>query len=128
MQLINRLFTNICTKKLKESQHFYTSLFSFEVQFESDWFIQLKSRNSEIELAFIEQSSDLIPKPFRKDPEGLYLTFVVDDCESVFKKAQSYGFEVIAGPEDMFYGQRRCLLKDPNGVLVDISSVMSPSK
>ncbi|WP_366135948.1 VOC family protein [uncultured Maribacter sp.] len=50
------------------------------------------------------------------------MTFVVDNTDEIFKIAESEKFEIISEPTDTFYGQRRLLLKDPNGTLVDISS------
>ncbi|MEM8968934.1 MAG: VOC family protein [Bacteroidota bacterium] len=53
---------------------------------------------------------------------GFYTIFVVDNTDEVFKIAKTEGFEVLSEPTDTFYGQRRSLLKDPNGALVDVSS------
>jgi len=63
-----------------------------------------------------------VPKDFQKLPQGFYVTFVVDNVDDIFKIAESEKFEIISKPTDTFYGQRRLLLKDPNGTLVDISS------
>ncbi|MFK7801946.1 MAG: VOC family protein [Anaerolineae bacterium] len=53
----------------------------------------------------------------------MYITFVVDDCETIFEKAQGLGVEIVQEPEMTFYGQKRLLLKDPAGILVDVSSI-----
>jgi len=50
------------------------------------------------------------------------VTFVVDNADEIFKIAESEKFQIVGEPTDTFYGQRRLLLKDPNGTLVDISS------
>ena len=122
MRKINRLMTNICSNKLTESKDFYTRLFDFNVDYESDWFIHLVSKDKLLELGIIAQTSEIIPEAFKHDPQGFYLTFVVDHVDEVFEIVKSSDFAIVSEPEDTFYGQRRLLLKDPNGALVDISS------
>ncbi len=114
--------TNICSDNLPESRNFYTKLFDFNVDFDSDWFIHLISKDKKLELGIIDRTNDILPKDFQDNPQGFYVTFVVDNADEIFQIAESEKFEIINEPTDTFYGQRRLLLKDPNGVLVDISS------
>lgn len=114
--------TNICSDNLPESRNFYTKLFDFNVDFDSDWFIHLISKDKKLELGIIDRTNDIVPKDFQDNPQGFYVTFVVDSADEIFQIAESENFEIISEPTDTFYGQRRLLLKDPNGVLVDISS------
>lgn len=122
MKKINRIMTNICSDNLPESRNFYTKLFDFNVDFDSDWFIHLVSKDKKLELGIIDRTNDIVPKDFQDNPQGFYVTFVVDSADEIFQIAESENFEIISEPTDTFYGQRRLLLKDPNGVLVDISS------
>ncbi|WBX77987.1 VOC family protein [Tenacibaculum ovolyticum] len=122
MKKINRIMTNICSDNLPESRNFYTKLFDFNVDFDSDWFIHLISKDKKFELGIIDRTNDIVPKDFQDNPQGFYVTFVVDSADEIFQIAESEKFEIISEPTDTFYGQRQLLLKDPNGVLVDISS------
>lgn len=122
MKTINRIMTNICSNNLAESRDFYTKLFDFDVDYDSDWFIHLISKDKKLELGIINRTSEIVPKDFQSIPQGFYITFVVDNADEIFKIAELEKFEVISEPTDTFYGQRRLLLKDPNGTLVDISS------
>ncbi|OEK04288.1 VOC family protein [Roseivirga misakiensis] len=122
MERINRLMTNICSESLSESKDFYVSLFDFNVDYDSDWFVHLISKDKSLELGIILKSSDLIPEGFQKSPQGFYITFVVENVDDVFKVANSNGYKILSEPHDTFYGQRRMLLQDPNGTLVDVSS------
>ena len=122
MKKLNRIMTNICSDKLPESRNFYTKLFDFNVGFDSDWFVQLVSEDQSLELGIIDRTHEMVPKGFQLNPQGFYITFVVDNADEVFKIAQSESFEIVSEPADTFYGQRRLLLKDPNGTLVDVSS------
>ncbi len=114
--------TNICSDNLAASKDFYTSLFDFDVNYDSDWYIHLISKDKSLELGIIDRENEIVPSNFQNTPQGFYITFVVDNTDEIFKTAKSYAYEIVSEPEDTFYGQRRLLLKDPNGTLVDISS------
>ena len=122
MKKINRLFVNICSDNIAESKAFYTKLFDFDIGFDSDWFIHLVSKGEKLELGIIDRNNDLVPESYRNYPQGFYITFVVDDVDAIWELAIDEGFETLAKPENTFYGQRRMLVKDPDGTLVDISS------
>jgi predicted enzyme related to lactoylglutathione lyase len=121
---MKRILTNICSDHLAESKDFYTQLFDFEVAYDSDWFIQLVDSESGLELGIIDRSSDMIPKDFQTTPTGFYITLVVADADSIHQRAIELEYDIISPPEDMSYGQRRLLLKDPNGALIDVSSLI----
>ena len=119
---INRLLTNVCSNNLADSKEFYTALFNFKVDYDSDWFVHLISEGRELEIGIMKSDHELIPKEFRGKPTGIYITLVVDDAVAIFEKAKELGIEVVREPELTFYGQKRVLLKDPAGILVDVSS------
>ena len=124
MKNINRLLVNICSDDLQKSKAFYTQLFNLQAAFESDWFIQLRSGDDQFELGIIQRTNDLVPATYQNKPNGFYLTFVVDNVDEVFELAKEKAFQVVSPPEDTFYGQRRMLLSDPDGTLVDVSSLI----
>ncbi|MEM1134709.1 MAG: VOC family protein [Bacteroidota bacterium] len=124
MKKINRILTNICAEKLQESKVFYTKLFDFDVDFESNWFIHLISADKQLELGIIDRKNEIVPQEVQHQPQGFYITFVVDDVDVLFEVAKAENFEIVEPPKDTFYGQRRLLLKDPEGTIVDISAPM----
>jgi predicted enzyme related to lactoylglutathione lyase len=119
---INRMMTNICSEKLSDSRDFYSTLFDFAIDYDSDWFVHLISKDKKLELGIIDINSEIVPNDLRKQPTGTYITFVVDNVDEVFKIAKTNKYEVVKSPENTFYGQRRMLLKDPNNYIIDISS------
>ncbi|MEM6361611.1 MAG: VOC family protein [Bacteroidota bacterium] len=122
MKTLNRMMTNICSKNLDESKVFYTSLFDFSIDYDSDWFIHLISKDKQLELGIINATHEIVPKSTQTRPEGFYITFVVEKADAIFQIAKNEGFDIVSEPTDTFYGQRRLLLRDPNGVIVDVSS------
>ncbi|MEL6696474.1 MAG: VOC family protein [Bacteroidota bacterium] len=121
---LQRMMFNICSDDLPGSRDFYVRLFGFAVNFDSDWFIQLRDEAQSFELGIIDRTHEMVPENFQVSPTGIYPTFVVEDVELTYQKAQEAGYDIVAPPAGTFYGQRRLLLKDPNGMLVDVSSLM----
>ncbi|QCB47765.1 VOC family protein [Hydrogenophaga sp. PAMC20947] len=119
----NRILTNICSDDLPRSRDFYVELLGFEVKFDSDWYVQLQSpAHPEIEFGIINRTSELVPSGFQERPTGMYVTFVVPDVDAVFEVAQRMQLPILQEPKNEFYGQRRFLITDPNGCLLDICS------
>jgi catechol 2,3-dioxygenase-like lactoylglutathione lyase family enzyme len=120
-----RLFPSIFTEKLRESRAFYVGVLGFEVGFESNWFVRLVSPGEGgLELGLVLRDHETIPKGFRDFPRGVLVTVVVDDVDEVHARAVQLDAIVVEPPRDMFYGMRRMLINDPNGQLIDVSSLM----
>lgn len=118
-----KILTNICSDNLCDSTRFYVELLGFKVKYDSEWYVQLCSpEDSEIEYGIIQRDHELVPKEYQQSPNGMYVTFVVPDVDSVYKKAIELALPIIQEPRNEFYGQRRFLTKDPSGCLIDISS------
>lgn len=118
-----RILTNICSDDLQKSKIFYVELLGFNVKYDSDWYVQLCSpKDSEIEYGIIQRNHELVPEEYRTTPTGMYVTFVVEDVDGTYNKAIEMNIPIIQAPRNEFYGQRRFLIKDPNGCLVDICS------
>ncbi|MGJ8646811.1 MAG: VOC family protein [Marinomonas colpomeniae] len=118
-----KILTNICSNNLSESKLFYVELLGFKVKYDSDWYVQLCSPDDpEIEYGLIQRDHDLVPKAFQQLPNGMYVTFVVSNVDTIYEKALELNLDIVQKPTNEFYGQRRFLTKDPSGCLIDISS------
>lgn len=118
-----RILTNICSDDLPASKTFYIDLLGFDVKYDSEWYVQLCLRsNPDIEYGIIQRHHELVPEAYRGAPTGMYVTFVVEEVDAVFARAEEMGLEIVQAPKNEFYGQRRFLVKDPNGCLLDICS------
>ncbi len=122
-----RILTNVCADDLALSRAFYVALLGLDIQFDSDWYVQLSSpSHPENEFGIIQRDHELVPEAFRQPASGMYVTFVVDDVEETFARAVAMEATVVQAPQDEFYGQRRCLILDPSGCLLDICSPIAP--
>jgi predicted enzyme related to lactoylglutathione lyase len=127
--MILRAFVVVLSDRLPETKTFYAQLFRWRVAFESKWFIHLQAEGtSAIELGILDRDHEIVLEGFRAAPCGTMVTIVVPDVDQIHARAASLGMPILEGPRNLFYGQRRMLLQDPNGMLVDVSSECEPSK
>lgn len=121
-----RLLTNICSSNLPATRDFYVHHFGFKAVYDSDWFVNLQNPDKTLEIGILQAEHDLLPEGYRnQNPKGVYLTFVVEQVDQWYEKAQKQGLTIVQPPEDTFYGQRRCLVLDPNDLLIDVSTPVS---
>ncbi|WP_306144247.1 VOC family protein [Roseibium sp. MMSF_3412] len=122
---MQRCFANILTEEVAATAAFYETLLGMTPKFSSDWFVNLADPdNKGIELGILKQTSEIVPARAQKAPAGIMLTFVVDDCDAIYEKAQAAKAVIVEPPREMPYGQRRMVLRDPAGTFVDISSLV----
>ena len=124
---MQRAFTNILSSKVYETARFYQSLLDMTRHFDSDWFVILTHPAvSGLEFGILDRNSDMVPTAIRAEPQGVMLTFVVEDVEPVHQQALKMDADILEAPRDMFYGQRRMLLRDPEGTVIDVSAPTAP--
>jgi catechol 2,3-dioxygenase-like lactoylglutathione lyase family enzyme len=119
----------ITTPALAEAREFYTRWFGFEVGFESSWFVLLVSSGERpFSLAFMTPDHPSNPPgPERFDGRGLVLTFQVADAAAEHARLQRAGLALHYGLHDEPWGQRRFMVQDPAGVLIDIVEQTEPA-
>lgn len=122
-----RAFHSTFSDDLARTRDWYLELFDYEVVFDSDWFVQLQRTGSpQLEIGIIARDHEIVPEPFRHAPAGGMLTIVVDDADAIHTCALAAGVDIVEAPRNLFYGQRRLVLRDPDGALVDVSSACDP--
>lgn len=136
MATLSRAFTTLLCDDLGRTRAFYEALLELSVRFDSDWFVHLAAADDEgVELGLLLRSSELVPASEREAPASApramaMLSLVVDDVDAVHERllprAAELGAHVVEAPRDLFYGQRRMLVRDPDGALVDLSSPCTP--
>ena len=120
---VRRTMYNIVADDLASLRDFYRTLLKMQVIYESSWYVVLiPEEGPRFELGIIARGSDATPLPATRPFGGGYLTFVVDEVLVAFEQAKAMNAEILEPPTDMFYGQRRLLLRDPAGTILDISS------
>ena len=126
MTTTNRILFNILARDIEETSAFYETLCGLKRIYTSDWYIVLTPTGDldamTYELGIIDQVHENVPKVARGVFEGGYLTIVVDDVFAAHARAQDMGIDVVSRPVATPYGQTQMIVRDPNGVVLDISS------
>ena len=123
MPALKRVIFNILCKSLDASVSFYRQLADFETLYESDWYVVLCPPGQEmVQLGLIDQVSEYTPRHAWGMHEGTYLTLVVDDVFEAVRRARDLAAEVIEDPVVLPFGQTRALIRDPNGLVIDLST------
>ena len=122
------LFPDICSRNLVESKEFYVGLLGFEVIFEIDWYIQLQSPSLEpVQIAFVEINHPSVPKEHQKTPQGVVVTVEKESVDEAYQKALNLKLPIIVELCNEEWGQRHFMVEDPNGLLVDVYSMIEPT-
>jgi len=121
--VVERILFNILAKDLTTSAAFYRQLANFEQIYTSDWYVVLAvPGHTGFQLGLIDQVSEFAPRHAWGTAAGGYLTLVVDDVFAALERAREMGVEIIETPTSLEYGQTRALIRDPNGVIIDLST------
>jgi len=120
---VNRAFLNILTADVATTAQFYQDLLGMHRVGDFGWFVILSHEElPQLEMGVLDRDHATIPKGMATAPAGFIATFVVDDVEQVYARAIAMEVEIIEKPTDLVYGQRRLLLRDPAGAVVDVSA------
>lgn len=118
-------------KNVKETLSFYEKVFDLKPRLvvEGETYAELDS--GAVTLAFAQEglANWLFPNGFKAhDPEDVpfacEIAFVTDDVQDLYDKALSFGAKSMSPPKEMPWGQLVSIVRDPEGVLIEISSRM----
>ncbi|MFC6334804.1 VOC family protein [Paenibacillus septentrionalis] len=121
----------ILTEQVAETAAFYVEHFGFEKVFEAEWYVSLKLIHMEqsFELAVLDAAHTTIPNGYNMNVQGLILNFEVDDVDAEYERLvrqSKLPLQLDIRSED--FGQRHFIVSDPNGVLIDVITVIPPSQ
>ena len=114
-----QMYTGFVTPRLQESKAFYTQYFGFETIYEGDWFVLLKK--GPYELGFLKPEMPGQHRLFQpKFQEGAWLALEVEDVNAEYDRLRKINAPVLTEPKTEPWGDRHFVIKDPNGMAVDI--------
>lgn len=116
-------------KDISASKEFYTQYFPFDVTFETDWYVSLKSRSvPAFELALLDPTHSTVPDGFgHQFEQGLIFNFEVSDVDSEYDRLCDAGLPMHVELRSEDFGQRHFITSDPNDVLIDVIQPIPPS-
>jgi len=128
---ISSFYPVILTDQVLVTAAFYIEHFGFEKVFEADWYISLKRTDNDMafELAILDAAHPTIPEPYRTTVKGMIFNFEVDDVDAEYERLiqrAKLPLELDIRSEE--FGQRHFITADPNGILLDIITVIPPTE
>lgn len=125
---INSFYPVLMTNDLAATRDFYVQHFGFQITFEADWYISLKSADSRSELAFVAYDHETVVSAYQAPVRGLLLNFEVEDADAEYTRLiTKAGLPLRRELLSEDFGQRHFATSDPNGVLIDVIQVIPPS-
>ncbi|MBM7460055.1 VOC family protein [Rhodococcus coprophilus] len=121
----NSIFPVIPARDVARSRDFYSGLLELTVVFDSGWYVQLQAPgNDVVQLGILEQGHHTVPVGFRTTPAGVLVSVEVDDVDRLYAGAVEAGLPVVSPLRDEVFGQRHFMTTDPDGLLVDVITVI----
>ena len=125
---INSFYPVLLTNQIGATRDFYVRYFGFQVTFEADWYVSLRSADGRFELACVTIDHETVLTESRHRVQGLILNFEVDDADAMYRSLiETAGLPLKRPLVSEAFGQRHFVTVDPNGVLVDVIQVIPPS-
>ncbi|MFJ9765674.1 VOC family protein [Streptomyces erythrochromogenes] len=121
----------LATRDVAASRDFYTRYLGFEVTFEADWYVSLRRTDApQYELALLDHAHPTVPEGHRIAlGGGLLLNFEVDDVDSEYQRlVVEAGLPEVLPLRTEEFGQRHFIFVAPDGVLIDVITVVPPSE
>jgi len=117
----------VMTEKVAETSLFYQKYFHFSAVFETDWYVSLIKEDAAYELAVLDKRHETVPKSYGKTAQGLILNFEVTDVDHCYQLLiRENKLPLHLDIRNEAFGQRHFITSDPNGVLLDVISVIPP--
>ncbi len=114
---------------LSEAKSFYTSNLGFSVAFENEWYIHLVSESG-VQVGFMLPNQPTQPEIFHKQHtgDGVIFSLEVDNADSAYLIARESGLDIVQDLKSEDWGQHHFVVKDPNGVFIDIVQSFEPTE
>lgn len=125
---INSFYPVLMSDKIAETCDFYVRYFGFDIVFEADWYVSLKSPDGRHELAFVAYNHETVVAEYQKPVQGLLLNFEVESADAEYDRLiKTAGLPLRRALITEEFGQRHFQVSDPNGLLIDVIQIVPPS-
>jgi catechol 2,3-dioxygenase-like lactoylglutathione lyase family enzyme len=125
---MNSFYPVLMSDKIAETRNFYVQHFGFQITFEADWYVSLKSPDERYELAFVAYNHETVVAEYQKPVQGLLLNFEVENADAEYNRLINMaGLPLRRELLTEDFGQRHFAVSDPNGVLIDVIQIVPPS-
>jgi catechol 2,3-dioxygenase-like lactoylglutathione lyase family enzyme len=128
---LSSFYPVIATEDVAAAYDFYARHFGFEATFTADWYVSLRRPDApQYELALLDSAHPTIPEGHRAPVKGgLLLNFEVDDVDAEYHRlVAEAGLRELLPLRTEDFGQRHFIVAAPDGVMVDVITVVPASE
>ena len=120
----------LMTDRVADTARYYEQHFRFTRLFDSNWYVHLQSlEDASVNLAILDGDHATIPEAARGGrAAGVLLNFEVEDASAEYQRVLDQGLDVQLALRDEAFGQRHFIVRDPNGVLIDVIQPIAPDE
>ena len=115
-----KLWSGIVTPHVAASRDFYVKLFDCNVVFDSEWFVLLELGGGEIGFLLPDLEAQALPFRAPLQGQGMWITIDVEDVDATCERLRGLGVTIEVPLRDEPWGDRHFVIRDPNGIGVDI--------
>lgn len=121
----SRVYPGFVTAKPQELRDFYRERLGFAVSFDSPFYVQLVHLATGDQLGLMGKDAQGCGSHCEFETEangfGYWLSVETLSVDADFKRLRAEGVPVVEEPKNQPWGERTCIVKDPNGTLVYLS-------
>jgi len=124
-----KMNAGIITAKLAETKAFYLDVLGFELSFENDFYLLLRSPSGQ-EISFLQPNHPSQQPLFKPafTGQGVYLTIEMEDVDSFYASVKAKGVAIAFELRDEPWGDRHFAIVDPNGIGIDLVRYTAPEE
>lgn len=119
---VHAFFPGIVSSRFHETWDFYTDVLGFRTVEEWDTYVQLEHPcGARISIQREETEAEASELVSATDARGLWLNLEVADLEAEYLRLAARDLPGLTSPETRPNGERRFVLRDPNGILIFVT-------
>ncbi|MGY1885356.1 VOC family protein [Blastococcus sp. SYSU DS0753] len=124
---VTSVYPVLMSHDVEATAGFFRQHLGFQPTFESDWYVSL--RRERWELAVLDPDHPTVPASHRgAAAAGVLVNVEVDDVDAEYRRlVLDAGLTAVLPLRTEAFGQRHFVLAGPEGVLVDVITVIPPS-
>lgn len=120
----------IAVKDIAKTRVFYAEVLDFDVVFQNDWYLHLRSGGDDkVEIGFVQSNHPLQPDIFHPvfDGRGVFYSLEVEDVGQALQRMKDRNVPIRLSRREEPWGEDHFAIADPNGVILNISKT-DPAK
>ena len=111
--MIHRIIPNLKVADAGAGHDFYVGFLGLQEEFDLGWVASFRSpENPAIQVSLLSGDATA--------PEDAAISVAVDDVDAAYAEARRRGYEIVHPLTKEPWGARRFLVRDPNGVVVNV--------